>query len=132
MSDAFAVQAPLASSGVSNGVSRGVSRTGLVPAVNVWQRIDMVAAGQTDNTVGQEDTTAGGSLHALKAAVADMKKLHAISAGEVIATGFECCMHFIILRDCDCYKYTVYIHMYICTCGFHACCMACLGIAGTF
>jgi len=39
----------------------------------------MVAAGQADNT-------AGGSL---QAAVADMAKLHAMSTGEVIVTGFD-------------------------------------------
>jgi len=73
--DAFAVQAHLASSWVSSGVFS----TGLVPAVNVWHRVDMVAAGQADNT-------AGGSL---QAAVADMAKLHAMSTGEVIVTGFD-------------------------------------------
>ena len=91
----------------------------------------MAAAGQAHKTAGQEDDTAGGRLQALKARVADMAKLQAVSAGEVTATSFDCCMHFKILRDCDCYNYTVYIHMYICTCDLHACCMACLGIAGT-
>jgi len=116
MTDAFAVQAHLASSGVNRGVSRGVCSTGLVPAVNVWHQANMAAAGQAENTAGQEDNSAGGSLQALKA---DMAKLHAISAQEVIATGFECCMHFYTILYCDC------------TCGFHACCMACFHGAGT-
>ncbi len=134
MTGAFAVQAHLASSGVSGGVSSGVRSgvssgvfsTGLVPAVNVWYRVGIKAAGQADNTAGQadntagqEDNTAGGSLQALKADVADMAKLHAMSAGEVIATGLECCMHFHAILYCDC------------TCGCHACCMACLCGAGT-
>ncbi|DBA95648.1 TPA: hypothetical protein ACH3X3_013491 [Trebouxia sp. C0006] len=76
-------QAHLASSGVSNGVSSGVCSTGPVPAVNTWHQIDMLAAGQAKSTAGQVDNTAGGSLQALKAAVADMAKLHVMSAGEV-------------------------------------------------
>jgi len=102
------VQAHLASSGVSNGVSSGVCSTGLVPAVNTWHQIDMLAAGQAKSTAGQVDNTAGGSLQALKAAVADMAKLHVMSAGEVIATGFQGCVHFHTFLYCDC------------TCDFHA------------
>ena len=115
MPDACAVQAHLASSGVRSGAFS----TGLVPAVNVWHRDDMVAVDQADNIAGQEDNTAGGSLQALKAAVADMAKLHVMSAGEVIATGLECCMCFHTNLYCDC------------TCGCHACCMACMCGAGT-
>ncbi len=92
--DAFAVQAHLVSSGSSSVVSSGTFGTGLVPAVNAWHRVDMMAAGQALNTAGQADNTAGSSLQALKAAVADMAKLHAVSAGEVNVIGFDCCMHF--------------------------------------
>ena len=102
------MQAHLASSGVSNGVSSGVCSTGPVPAVNTWHQIDMLAAGQAKSTAGQVDNTAGGSLQALKAAVADTAKLHVMSAGEVIATGFQGCVHFHTFLYCDC------------TCDFHA------------
>ena len=115
MPDACAMQAHLASSGVSSGAFS----TGLVPAANVWHWDYMVTVDQADNIAGQEDNTAGGSLQALNAAVADMAKLHAMSAGEVIAAGLDCCMFFHTTLYCD----------YSCDC--HACCMACMCGAGT-